>query len=84
MNKQQAKKIIGRTVVSKSGQKFGVVRDISFETRTGELLYVVLGSPTVHASKLDLEKNKAGEATIPFTSVVSIGDFIIVEEEDII
>jgi len=84
MNKQQAKKILGRTVVAKSGQKFGIVKDLSFETRTGELLYIILGQPTAHANKLDLEKNKEGELTIPFSSVVSVGDFIIVEEEDIV
>ncbi len=84
MDKQQARKLIGRTIVSKSGQKFGVVRDISFETRTGELLYLILGQPTPHASKLDLERSKNGELTIPFTSVVSVGDFIIVEEKDIV
>ncbi len=84
MDKQQARKLIGRTIVSKSGQKFGVVRDISFETRTGELLYLILGQPTQHASKLDLEKSKNNELTVPFTSVVSVGDFIIVEEKDIV
>lgn len=84
MDKQQAKKIIGRTIVSKSGQKFGTVKDVSFETRTGELLYLVLNQPTAHAIKMDLEKNKDGDAVIPFNSVESIGDFVILDETDLV
>jgi len=76
--------LIGKTVVSRSGRKFGEVKDIIFETRTGELLHIILKNPTSYAKSLDLEKDKEGNLLIPFTSVIAIGDFIIISEEDIV
>ena len=83
-NKKYSKQIIGKIVVSKTGKRFGEVGDISFETRTGELLQVVLKSPTSYTEDLDLERSKAGDLIIPFSAVIAIGDFVVVAEEDII
>jgi sporulation protein YlmC with PRC-barrel domain len=79
-----SKKIMRKTVVSKSGKKFGEVGDLTFETRTGELIYVVLRNPTKYATTFDFEKDSRGNLQIPFTAVVSVGDFVIVAEEDIV
>jgi len=76
--------VVGKTVVSKSGKKFGLVGDIIFESRTGELIYLSLKSPTAYAGSLDLEKGKSSELLIPFSAVISVGDFLIVSEEDIV
>ena len=83
-NKKYSKQIIGKIVVSKTGKRFGEVGDISFETRTGELLQVILKSPTSYTEDLDLERSKAGDLIIPFSAVIAIGDFLVVAEEDII
>ncbi len=83
-NRNLSKDIVGKTVVSKSGKRFGLVGDIIFESRTGELIYVSLKTPTAHAKGLDLEKGRSGSLLIPFSAVISIGDFLIVSEEDII
>lgn len=83
-NKKYSKQIIGKTVVSKTGKRFGEVGDISFETRTGELLQIILRSPTSYTEDLDLEKSKEGELIIPFSAVIAVGDFVVVAEEDII
>ena len=83
-NKKYSKQILGKTVVSKTGKRFGEVGDISFETRTGELLQIILRSPTSYTQDLELERNKAGELIIPFSAVIAIGDFVVVAEEDII
>ena len=82
--KKFSKQLIGKTVVSKSGKRFGEVGDIVFETRSGELIHLVLVNPTTYIEKLELEKDKFGNLLVPFSSVVAIGDFMVVAEEDII
>lgn len=82
--KKLSKEIVGKTVVSKSGRKFGIVGDMVFETRTGELIYLILKQPTPYANSLNLEKGRDGNLLIPFSAVMAIGDFVIVAEEDIV
>ncbi len=79
-----SRELIGKIVVSKSGKKFGEVGDIIFETRSGELINIVLVNPTSYAQKLELEKEKDNSYMIPFSSVIAVGDFLVVAEEDII
>ena len=83
-DKKFSKQLIGKIVVSKTGKRFGEVGDIIFETRSGELINLVLGNPTTYTEKLELEKNKENEILIPFSAVIAIGDFIVIAEEDII
>ena len=82
--KKLSKELIGKTVVSKTGKKFGQVGDIVFETRSGELIHLILSNPTQYIEKLELEKDKKGNVLIPFSSVIAIGDFMVIAEEDII
>ncbi|MBS3132831.1 PRC-barrel domain-containing protein [Candidatus Woesearchaeota archaeon] len=82
--KNYSRKLIGKTVVSKSGRRFGEVGDIVFETRSGELIHLVLSNPTPYIQKLELEKDEEGSILIPFSSVLAIGDFLVVSEEDIV
>jgi len=82
--KKFSKQLIGKTVVSKTGKRFGEVGDIVFETRSGELIHMVLSSPTPYTEKLELEKDKSGRILIPFSAVIAIGDFMVIAEEDII
>ena len=82
--KKFLKQLLGKTVVSKTGKRFGEVGDIIFETKSGELIHVVLNNPTSYTQKLELEKDKAGNILIPFSAVIAIGDFLVVAEEDII
>lgn len=83
-DKKFSKQLIGKTVVSKAGKKFGEVGDIIFETRSGELIHMVLKNPTAYTAKLELEKDKEGNILVPFSSVIAIGDFMVISEEDII
>jgi len=82
--KKYSKNLLGKTVVSKSGKKFGLVGDLIFEIRTGELIYLVLKNPTGYALNLDLERTKDGDLMVPFSSVIATGDFVVVAEEDIV
>ena len=83
-DKKYSKDLLGRTIVSKTGKRFGEVGDIIFETRSGELIHLVLTSPTPYTEKLELEKDKEGHILIPFSAVIATGDFMVVSEEDII
>lgn len=83
-DKIDSKKLIGKTVVSKSGKRFGEVGDIVFETKSGELIHIILVNPTSHTEKLELEKNKEGRLLIPCSAVIARGDFVVVSEEDIV
>ena len=82
--KRFARELIGKTVVSKTGKKFGEVGDIIFEVKSGELIHMVLVNPTPYSEKLELEKDKAGNVLIPFSALMAIGDFMVIAEEDII
>ena len=57
-DKKFSKQLIGKTVVSKTGKRFGDVGDIIFETKSGELIHMVLSNPTPYTQKLELEKGK--------------------------
>ncbi len=82
--KRSAKHLMGKVVVTRSGKRFGEVSNLSFETRTGELMHVVLKNPTTFAQSLELEKDARNNLLIPFSSVVAVGDFIVIAEEEII
>jgi sporulation protein YlmC with PRC-barrel domain len=82
--KKYSKLLLSKTVVSKTGKKFGDVGDLVFETNSGELIHIVLVNPTPYARKLELEKTKDGDQLIPFSAVIAMGDYLVVAEEDII
>jgi len=83
-DKKFSKQLIGKTVVSKTGKRFGEVGDIIFETRSGELIHIILKNPTAYTEKLELEKDKENNILIPYSAVIAVGDFLVVAEEDII
>lgn len=82
--RKYSRQILGKTVVSKAGKKFGEVGNLVFESRTGEILHLELKNPTHLADNLDLERDDQGKLLVPHSSVIAIGDFVVVSEEDII
>ena len=82
--KKLAKQVLGKTVMSKSGKRFGEVGDVIFEVKSGELIHVVLKNPTQYSDKLELEKSKTGEYLVPFSAVIAMGDFLVISEEDLL
>ena len=83
-DKKYSKQLLGKTVISKTGKRFGEVGDIIFETNTGELIHIILKNPTTYTHDLELESTKNGELLIPFSAVIALGDFVVIAEEDII
>ena len=84
MDKKPFKLLLGKQVVTKEGKKLGSLRDITFEVRTGELIHIVLKDLTTYTSNLSLERTKDREALVPYNSVIAVGDFIVVSEEDLL
>jgi sporulation protein YlmC with PRC-barrel domain len=84
-NRIRAAEIVGKTIISEeTGRKFGIVSNVDFITESGELLNVVVEQPTKHLSDLNLKTDNVGKIMIPFSAVKSIGDFIIVSENELI
>jgi sporulation protein YlmC with PRC-barrel domain len=76
--------LLGKMIVTKEGKKLGFLKDITFETKSGELINMVLKDITPYTRNLNLEKTNSGELLIPYNSIIAIGDFIIVSEEDLL
>ena len=83
-NKNPFSAILGKMIVTKEGKRLGFVKDVSFETRSGELINLVVKDPTPYTRNLNLEKSSSNEILIPYSSIIAIGDFVIVSEEDLI
>jgi len=82
--KVRAADIVGKTIISEeTGRKFGVVSNIDFITESGELLNVIVEQPTKHLADLNLKSDDKGRSLIPFSAVKSIGDFVIVSENEL-
>ena len=84
LEKKPLRDVIGKLVVTKEGKRLGLVKDITFETRTGELIQLVLKDSTPYTKNLSLEASKRGEALVPYNSIIAIGDFVVVSEEDLL
>ena len=83
-DKRPFREIINKLVVTKEGKRLGIVKDITFETRTGELIQLVLRDPTPYTKNLNLELSSNREILIPHNTIVAIGDFVVISEEDLI
>jgi len=81
----RAKDIVGKTIISEeTGRKFGVVGNIDFITESGELLNIIIENATTHLKDLNLKGDEKGKYLIPFSAVKSIGDFVIVSENELV
>ena len=76
--------IVGKMIVTKEGKRIGFVKDATFETNSGEIINVLVKDSTPYTKNLNLEKTNSNDLLIPYNSVIAIGDFIVVSEEDLI
>ncbi len=84
LDKKPLRDIVGRLVVTKEGKRLGFVKDVNFETKTGELIQLILKDATAYARSLNLEVSSDKEVLIPYNTIIAIGDFVVVSEEDLI
>ena len=83
-NKNPFSTLLGKMIVTKEGKRLGFVKDITFETRSGELISLVVKDSTPYTRNLNLERTSSKELLIPYSAIIAIGDFVIVSEEDLI
>ncbi len=83
-NKNLFSSVLGKMIVTKEGKRLGFVKDITFETKSGELINLVTKDSTPYTKNLNLEKTSSNELLIPHSAIIAIGDFVIVSEEDLI
>ena len=84
IDKKTLRELIGKLIVTKEGKRLGMVQDVTFETRTGELIHIVVKDPTPYTRSINLEKTEESETLIPYNSIIAVGDFVVVSEEDLI
>lgn len=83
-NKNPFSALLGKMIVTKEGKRLGFVKDITFETRSGELISLVVKDSTPYTRNLNLERTSSKDLLIPYSAIIAIGDFVIVSEEDLI
>ncbi|MBS3085393.1 PRC-barrel domain-containing protein [Candidatus Pacearchaeota archaeon] len=76
--------LLGKMIVTKEGKRLGFAKDITFETKSGELINILVKDATPYTRNLNLERTKSEDLLIPHSAIIAIGDFIIVSEEDLI
>jgi sporulation protein YlmC with PRC-barrel domain len=84
LDKKPLRDIINKMIVTKEGKRLGVVKDITFETRTGELIQIILKDATPYTRNLNLETSAGKEVLIPYNTIIAIGDFVVISEEDLV
>jgi len=83
--KVRAVDIVGKQIISEeTGRKFGIVNNVDFITESGELLNLIVDQATKHLLDMNLKTDDKGRILIPFSAVKSIGDFVIVSENELI
>ncbi|MBU2562271.1 MAG: PRC-barrel domain-containing protein [Nanoarchaeota archaeon] len=83
-NKNPFNLILNKMIVTKEGKRLGFVKDITFETKSGELINIVVKDSTPYTKNLNLERTSSKELLIPYSAIIAISDFVIVSEEDLI
>ena len=83
-NKHPFNSLLGKMIVTKEGKRLGFVKDITFETKSGELINLVVKDATIYTKNLNLERMPSNDLLIPYSAIIAIGDFVIVSEEDLI
>ena len=83
-NKNLFSTIVGKMIVTKEGKRLGFVKDITFETKSGELINLIVKDSTPYTKNLNLERTNSNELLIPYSAIIAIADFVIVSEEDLI
>ena len=83
-NKNPFSSLLGKMIVTKEGKRLGFVKDITFETKSGELINLVVKDTTLYTKNLNLERTASNDLLIPYSAIIAIGDFVIISEEDLI
>ena len=64
--------LIGKMIVTKEGKRLGFVKDVLFETRSGELINIVVKDDTPYIKNLNLERSSGKDQKTGRTVWVSL------------
>jgi len=79
------KELQSKTVISEEGKMFGRVIDITADMSTGELINLVIEPTKFLTSHFEnMITDEKGRVLLPFSAVGAIGDFVLINEKDII
>lgn len=79
------KELQSKTVISEEGKMFGRVIDITADINTGELINLVVEPTKFLTSHFEnMITDEKGRVLLPFSAVGAIGDFVLINEKDII
>ncbi len=85
MGRILSREIQSKTVVSEEGKMFGKVMDITADVQTGELINMVVEPTKYVQTHFDnLISDERGRILLPFSSVQAVGDFVLINEKDVI
>jgi len=73
-------KLRSMNVVSDRGLQIGRVVDISFDETTGKIISLIV-KPVSGEALASFPRNEDGTISLPFTAVLSVKDFIVVNEK---
>ena len=76
-NKIPFESLSGKMIVTKEGKRLGFVKDITFETKSGELINLVVKDSTPYTRNLNLERTSGKELLIPFNAIIAIVKMIM-------
>ena len=83
-DKNPFRTIVTKMIVTKEGKRLGFVKDVTFETKSGELISLVVKDPAPYTRNLNLERTSSNDLLVPYNAIIAIGDFVIVSEEDLV
>ncbi len=78
-----ARQLSGKKVITNEGEEFGRLVDMDIDELSGKIEQLVLEPNPDHPLTEKVRKEE-GMAIIPYSSVLAIGDFIIVEKKSIL
>ena len=64
-NKNTYTSLLGKMIVTKEGKRLGFVKDITFETKSGELINLIVKDATPYTKNLNLERTNSNDLLIP-------------------
>ena len=76
--------LVGKMIVTKEGKRLGFVKDLLFETQSGEVINILVKDSTPYTKNLNLERTNTKDLLIPHSAIIAIGDFVVVSEEDLV
>ena len=76
--------LLNKMIVTKEGKRLGFIKNVTFETTSGELISLVVKDITPYTKNLNLETNTSKETVLPFNSIIAVADFVVVSEEDLL